>query len=505
MAGYPRKTQVVFASTGNVGTDGFGAAANGNIATEMASSSDIATLQTGTAGAWGGGWLTAVLGASKFPALEDMNAVFYVITSQLAYLFERGMAEYDAGTTYNTGDICKGVGTSQVYKSIVDSNTGQSLGNGSYWLLCGDLTSLSAGNIPVPAEQSVTGTNHTFASGDNGLFTKRSNGGLAMSDTLPGTTGALSNGWFSIMQNADATAINVIGVGSGGTINQGNLTGNIIAFPGETWMIYSQGSGTYNAYRIAPALLHANPVAGSSKNFKSIVTSTTAATLSADEIVLEDANGNARRVTTVSQAYATGTSGAGGLDTGSIAASTWYYEYLIFNPSTNTVKAMISLSATAPTLPSGYTFYKCTGEVRTDASSHLIGKQQQGAVVDYLVGVNLSGARTVISGSSGNISTPTYTAASVSNFVPPTASRIRGMLSQTGATSGTALAAPNSSYGPTESTTNTPAIQLCSLTSTPPFTVPFDWILQSTNVYYASDNSGGLLSCSGWVTSLMGT
>lgn len=503
MAGIPRATQVVFGSTGNVGTDGFGAAANGNIGTEVASSSDVPTIQTGTSGAWAAGWLAATLGASKFPALEDMNAVFYVLTTQLAYLFERGMAEYDAGTTYNIGDICKGVGTSNIYKSIADSNTGQSLGNASYWLLCGDLTALSAGNVPVPAEQTITGGNHTFGSGDNGLFTKRSNSGTAMADTLPGTSGALSNGWFGFVNNVDATGVDVIGVGSGGTINQGSSTGNINVFPGETWVIYSQGSGVYNTMRLGGAVIQAAPVGGSTRNFKSIVTSTTAATLSAGEIIVEDANGNTRRLSNVSQAYATGTSGAGGLDTGSIGASTWYYEYIIFNPGTATVKAMISLSATAPTLPSGYTFYKCTGEVRTDGSSNLIGKQQQGNVCEYLVGTNLSGLPTIISGSSGSLSTPTYTAASVSNFVPPTAIRIKGVMSQTGSANGSTIAAPNSHYGALESTTNTPPVQAAVVSSTPPFSIPFDWILQSTNVYYASDNSGGLLSCAGWMTNLL--
>ena len=48
-------------------------------------------------------------------------------------------------------------------------------------------------------------------------------------------------------------------------------------------------------------------------------------------------------------------SGAGGLDTGSESSSTSYHIWLIYNPGTLDYAAMISLSSTSPTMPSGYT------------------------------------------------------------------------------------------------------------------------------------------------------
>lgn len=66
----------------------------------------------------------------------------------------------------------------------------------------------------------------------------------------------------------------------------------------------------------------------------------------------------------------TGVSGIGGLDTGSVAADTWYYVWLC--AGTTGVGAVISTSSSAPTLPSGYDDYKRRiGAVRTDGSSDL--------------------------------------------------------------------------------------------------------------------------------------
>jgi hypothetical protein len=63
-------------------------------------------------------------------------------------------------------------------------------------------------------------------------------------------------------------------------------------------------------------------------------------------------------------------SGNGALDTGAIAINTWYHVYLIKRPDTGVVDVLISLSATAPTLPSGYTLFRRIGAMRTDPSLH---------------------------------------------------------------------------------------------------------------------------------------
>jgi hypothetical protein len=64
------------------------------------------------------------------------------------------------------------------------------------------------------------------------------------------------------------------------------------------------------------------------------------------------------------------TTGAGALDTGSIAASTWYHVFLIAKVG-GAVAGLASLSIT-PSLPSGYSYYRRLGSVKTDGSSHIL-------------------------------------------------------------------------------------------------------------------------------------
>jgi hypothetical protein len=60
--------------------------------------------------------------------------------------------------------------------------------------------------------------------------------------------------------------------------------------------------------------------------------------------------------------------GNGALDTGSIAASTWYHVFLISNSTASTVDVLISLSLT-PALPTGFTLFRRLGSMLTNGSS----------------------------------------------------------------------------------------------------------------------------------------
>lgn len=82
-------------------------------------------------------------------------------------------------------------------------------------------------------------------------------------------------------------------------------------------------------------------------------------------------------------AFVAGSSNVGALDTGTIAASTWYHVHLIKNPTTAAVDVLISLSATAPTLPAGFTLFRRIGSMKTDASSHWLPFVQTGDRFDW--------------------------------------------------------------------------------------------------------------------------
>ena len=79
----------------------------------------------------------------------------------------------------------------------------------------------------------------------------------------------------------------------------------------------------------------------------------------------------------IDAAWAEGTN-AGGLDTGTVAADTFYYLFAIYNPTTQTSDALFSASKTSPTLPSGYTKKKYVGCVLTSGSANIVGFRQVG-------------------------------------------------------------------------------------------------------------------------------
>lgn len=123
------------------------------------------------------------------------------------------------------------------------------------------------------------------------------------------------------------------------------------------------------------------------------------------------------------------TIGANGLDTGSLATN-WYSVWIIYNPTTTTVAGLLSLSATAPTLPSGYTFQARVGWVRAASGSALVATYQYGNSASYKSPVNLSS-------SGGAISTATS--------APTTAGFVSGTIYQSGGSSNVALYAPDGS------------------------------------------------------------
>jgi hypothetical protein len=89
----------------------------------------------------------------------------------------------------------------------------------------------------------------------------------------------------------------------------------------------------------------------------------------------------AAAITKTTGAWAVGTAN-GALDTGAIAASTWYHAYLIKRPDTGVVDVAVSLSATAPTtggsIPAAYTLFRRIGSMKTDGSSQWVKFFQDG-------------------------------------------------------------------------------------------------------------------------------
>jgi hypothetical protein len=106
--------------------------------------------------------------------------------------------------------------------------------------------------------------------------------------------------------------------------------------------------------------------------------------------------------------------GLNGLDTGSLAASSLYYVLLVGDPvSGQTTKGMISLSATAPLLPFGYSVFRVIGFMVTDGSSHFLLGYNSGNQNARRWTFDAPKATSVTAGTSA-----TYAAIDLSAYVP---------------------------------------------------------------------------------------
>lgn len=114
-------------------------------------------------------------------------------------------------------------------------------------------------------------------------------------------------------------------------------------------------------------------------------------------------------------------SGAGGLDTGAEANSTWYSAWLI-GKLDGTINTLLSLSSTAPTMPAGYVYKRRIGWARNDASGNIIPFLCRGygrrRVVTYHN--SLRATLNVLAGGKNT----SWQTLDISSLLPPTARRV---------------------------------------------------------------------------------
>lgn len=267
------------------------------------------------------------------------------------------------------------------------------------------------------------------------------------------------------------------------------------------------GSGGFQIFNAStPSVVQ--PIQSGFKNLKITNggTPTTQVAVTADQVMLQTAAGGAAAVRSVNVTISTGTSGANGLDSGSVASSTFYAVYVIFNGST--IAGLISLSATSPTLPAGYTYFARVGWVVTDGSTNLQGTLQYGRRVQYLVGVAATTDLPYIA--NGVLSA--WTAYSVTGVVPSTASRISIAASAEVITAGTSnlvlIVAPNNSYGVGSITAPYPPYAVNTVSNaigTFVWNTVFEFTLESTNIYAGATQTGDMIAnlfCLGWEDNL---
>lgn len=276
--------------------------------------------------------------------------------------------------------------------------------------------------------------------------------------------------------NTGPSTLNISGLGA---VQIGNQAGNPIGpgalVAGGSYLISYNGT-TFQLLNPTAANAPTSGLQGTAPG------GAQSATYTARNIAVTDASGNRQATGAVTLAGNLTSAGANGLDAGSVAANTWYAVFAIYGTTT---ALLFSLSASAPTLPTGYEFMARIGWVRTDGSSDILAFDQRGSKTRW---INTgSGLRQMASGSAGSDS-GTYVAVPVAAYAPSTAILIT--LSAFSNNSATGVA-PNNNYGAFGSATNPPPVQIT--VGTQPASMQADLLLESANIYWFSSTSAGAL------------
>ena len=335
------------------------------------------------------------------------------------------------------------------------------------------------------------------------------------------TDGTIIN-FLALSTNTGSTTLNPSGFGAiniekATTGGLTSLTGGEIVAGNPISVIYSSSNNAFILLNtaIASASGSATPLCGAT-GFKSQVTTNTAISLSAGALVTTSTTGQVIFRSNVAVTLNASTVGANGLSTdisgGTLAVSTWYYEWMIDNGSA--AASLLSASSTSPVLPSGYTTQCRLGAVVTDGSGNLERVLQRGHHAQYIVGTNPALAVQIAIGITGTYSTtsPTLANVTVSGVtVPTTATAITvsaaidaGNLGLSGI-----LVAPNTAYGgtnngPVGTNVNTFPIWIDPKSSETATNPQATMTLESTTISWASNGAGGAIFALGWDDAING-
>lgn len=273
--------------------------------------------------------------------------------------------------------------------------------------------------------------------------------------------------------------------------------------PGQSAVWKYDGANTGWRYASAiptnpPAGTYKNLLCGNagSRNFTAPTTPATQYVITADELVLEDPNGETWQVKNVNLTNTTGTVGAGAQESAFSLVSASLFYWVIGNPTTNTVQSLCSVSATAPTMPSGYTFKMRVGAAFTTAASVLFRTFQEGRRIQCVLnGVSPAAVyQILLAGGTGTLTTTTFTgtAVSVVGIVPSTASRISVVFTNGNGGGVTAVSPSNNFAGYASQTVPVPFVNTATAIMTAEFA------LESSNIFVASTQGNAAFFLYGW-------
>ena len=163
------------------------------------------------------GWLNADGSGNVLPYAEDMNGLFYTLSYNTAYLYEKGIPEYSSTQTYYLNSFCQYSGT--IYRCKGDSVINIAPTNTNYW----------------DALPSTSYTATTIGAGTTNYGTVYAGTNTAGTQFQFKTIIGGSN--VTISETADSLTISSTG-GGGGTAITANapldLTNNVLSIPAAT-------------------------------------------------------------------------------------------------------------------------------------------------------------------------------------------------------------------------------------------------------------------------------
>ena len=443
--------------------------------------------------------------AAKNIERDKMNQIFFDITTAIAEIQAQGVPDYitsalNGGSAYSYGQYAIVKYSGAVYISLVAANTALP-SDATKWAL-----------LPTPALLQQAANNSAVAGGTVDALTAAFTPAIASLPAAPGTLSVFvraagANATTTPTFKADGTAAKTIVKGANQALVAGDIAGAghwlELQYDAtlDKWVLQNPAYGV-SAVAVAS-------VQGAFKNLQLSTLGTTANIfVTADEIALEDSGNSYVTARAVSLTINSAAAGANGLDTGALSVSTWYSVWVIRKPD-GTTAGVISLSATTPTMPSGYTFKARVGWIRTDgtANKYPLSMVQMGRRVQYKVaaGTNVTRAPLMASGTLGSPATPTWAAVATGAFVPPTAAAI-DLFVHGSWTTGTAYilaVAPNNAYGAHNDSNNPPPLVDNNVSQTAVAnarTLRQIMTLESSNVYAAFNIGPGqvILACAGW-------
>lgn len=210
---------------------------------------DVATIQSLTA--WSNGFIDAVTPSQQFPTLPEMTGVCKNLSYQECYLLQKGIAEWDSGTTYYTNDFCKLGNT--IYYSLQDNNIGHNPSSTTYWTLPFDGQWVNSRLTIATGVNSPTSTNieyslSTYLPNDNYTY--------EVVFSMQGGTAASANSYqYGFLQtdifSAGTVRLYVARVAQGSSNSvKGAGTATLPVGPGRKVIVLADGTntGTFNLY-----------------------------------------------------------------------------------------------------------------------------------------------------------------------------------------------------------------------------------------------------------------